>query len=773
MGGFGIPERIESYRLLHSIASGGMGDVFLAVDERTDERVALKVIRPIFSTPSGAARFRREVELHAKLDHPGIVPYIAAGRWNGPLGELQYLVTRFIEGVDLLTYAAREELGERERLGLIIAVCAAMEHAHGRGVAHRDLKPENILVDRSGVPRILDFGLAATIGSAARDVSRITNEGELIGTVRYMSPEALADRRDASGQTSDIYTIGVLLFELLTGRVPYDVPEHPTFVSYFRAIALEEPRRLSEVLAPSGATGHPLDPVLARCLAYEPQDRYARCAELGADLERYLRGESPAATLPPVRPGRINLASRAGTRGWRRAPLLVAFAISLLAVTVALVTVYPRIRAARVLKHAVATLSRAQVALHHTAYTDSTLDRTVTELGDLLTDLRSIGKRRFFGHLLRFTYWRLGEAYYFRAMSHDDLEALEDCRRSWEAACNCSFDVEIAEFIPRDATFRASILEDPQHVAYSGVAGCRMALAEFQSPVTQLSIAADGLQYALEVATGPFHPNYTLGVDSTNALHQPALVQHDYGASLTRLGVALDSLGLVLEGLESLKSAGRNPDYFRLREAYAAYLVDRGMTYTRVAELSRRAAPLDSAFRCYQEAIAYQDEVVGRARPKTRLSIARSHLIAARLTSGARQTEHTESAWSILDGARADLRRSRPLLRLDHALLEAELRLDLAERAVPAVPFAQHLAAATLALERADSVVVEVPYPVPTARVALSHARLAALSFRRDSGAASLRAARDAISQTRQLVGQDDWPSFHRKLREVEAMLEE
>lgn len=293
-----IPERVGRYRIESQIGAGGMGLVYAARQENPDRLVALKLLRPGLVTPSLLRRFRHEVEALAALQHAGIAHIYEAGTAEieiaGGHFEQPYFAMELIKGDTLMAYAGRNTLGIRERLGLLTAVCDAVQHAHQRGIIHRDLKPANILVDAAGRPKILDFGIARVASADLDAMTRHTEAGQLIGTLAYMSPEQLAGDPEALDTRCDVYSLGVVTFELLTGRLPYDVAGKPLAAAV---------RTITECPAAPLSTWDrafrgDLDTIVAKALEKDATRRYASVHAFSEDLRRFLSHE-PVAARPP------------------------------------------------------------------------------------------------------------------------------------------------------------------------------------------------------------------------------------------------------------------------------------------------------------------------------------------------------------------------------------------------------------------------------------------------------------------------------------------
>ncbi|MFG0317190.1 MAG: protein kinase [Planctomycetota bacterium JB042] len=287
----GDPGTVGRYRLLRRLGEGGMGVVHLAEQDRPRRVVALKLIRPGFASERSLKRFELEAEALAKLGHEGIARVFDAGVADG----VPFLAMERVEGRTLLRYAEEERIDLRARLLLFGRICDAVEHAHRRGVVHRDLKPSNILVEAGGNPRILDFGVARFLDDDdARATTMRTGAGELIGTIQYMSPEqANGDPEPIDGR-ADVYALGVVLFELLTGRLPYDL----------RGLAIPDAARVVRENDPTvPSTVDPtlrgdLDTIVGKALEKEKERRYPSAAALAADVRSFL-ADRPIAAHPP------------------------------------------------------------------------------------------------------------------------------------------------------------------------------------------------------------------------------------------------------------------------------------------------------------------------------------------------------------------------------------------------------------------------------------------------------------------------------------------
>lgn len=287
-----LPERIGRYRIIRLLGEGGMGAVYEAEQDRPRRRVALKVIKTAWATPEIIRRFEREFQLLGRLHHPGIAQIYEAGTANTGIGFQPFFAMEIIHGKSLVEYAQVRHLDTRQRLALMIQVCEAIQHAHQHGIIHRDLKPANIMVDENGHPKILDFGLARVTDSDAQ-ASRQTDVGQLLGTLAYMSPEQVLADPLALDTRSDVYALGVILYELLAGKLPYQLTRH--LHEAVQTIQQVDPNPLSTV---NRMYRGDIETIVARALEKDKARRYASAAELAADIQRYLE-DQPITAKPP------------------------------------------------------------------------------------------------------------------------------------------------------------------------------------------------------------------------------------------------------------------------------------------------------------------------------------------------------------------------------------------------------------------------------------------------------------------------------------------
>jgi len=278
----GEQPKLEDYQIGDKIGEHGQGVVWRAHQLSTNRDVALKCLRggPLGSSKA-MTRFAREIECAARLNHPNVTQIFDSGIHRG----MYYYAMELIDGVHLDDYAEEHELSQRQIVELMLQVCRGVEHAHQRGVIHRDLKPANILVSEDGRPHILDFGLAKAYLEADPDLT-VSTEGDSPGTVPFMSPEQAAGHVTELDTRTDVYSLGVILYQLLTGRLPHDIKGSPHEVR--QRIATEP------IVRPRAAdrrVNRELEALLVKALEHDADDRYATAGEFARDLENYLRGD--------------------------------------------------------------------------------------------------------------------------------------------------------------------------------------------------------------------------------------------------------------------------------------------------------------------------------------------------------------------------------------------------------------------------------------------------------------------------------------------------
>ncbi len=280
-----IPVLRGQYRIVRQIGEGGMGIVYEAEQSLPRRTVALKAVRAGFDSRAVLRRFEQEAHILGRLHHPGIAQIYEAGASNASSGDRAFIAMEFVDGVPLSEWARDKSV--REKIALVATICDAVQHAHQRRVIHRDLKPANILVDKAGHAKILDFGVARLADADTAQDAQPTRAGQLVGTLPYMSPEQVAGDPDEIDARTDVWALGVILYELLAGRLPIEMGDK-SVPQMALAIRDEAPPRLAQI---DRRFAGDLDAITSMALAKERDRRYQSALELGNDLRRFLAHE--------------------------------------------------------------------------------------------------------------------------------------------------------------------------------------------------------------------------------------------------------------------------------------------------------------------------------------------------------------------------------------------------------------------------------------------------------------------------------------------------
>ncbi|MCH2140140.1 MAG: serine/threonine-protein kinase [Phycisphaerales bacterium] len=448
-----IGTQLGHFTIKRVIGSGGMGTVYEALQEKPRRTVALKVMRAGMATHSARRRFQYEVEVLARLRHPCIAQIFEAGT-DIEEGESPWFAMEYLVGARSLTdHASHKSLSMRERLELFARVCDGAHHGHQKGVIHRDLKPGNILVTSHGDPKIIDFGVARSTDSDMAVTTLQTDMGALIGTLQYMSPEQCAADPHDIDVRSDVYALGVVLYELLTDAKPYDVSGQ-AMLEAARMVRDDPPIKPSTV---SRIVRGDIETICLKALEKDRDRRYQSALELQQDIERYLAGD-PIAARRPTLSYQLKLMVRR-----HRVAAILSMALCLLLVISTALLAWLATSQAAALTESRRQASRSQAMIDGitqlitppisdgVVWTPETTWKAVLDHGRTVCDWQTLGTLQSANHVLHVAYFRL-----VLASAYMNVGAFED---ALDMASGTS--AELRKWYPNDdpGLLDASIVE--------------------------------------------------------------------------------------------------------------------------------------------------------------------------------------------------------------------------------------------------------------------------------------------------------------------------
>ncbi|MEQ9207237.1 MAG: serine/threonine-protein kinase [Phycisphaerales bacterium] len=610
-----LPE-IEGFRIVQLLGEGGMGTVYEAEQLQPARRVALKVLRMGYSSQKMVRRFQREAEVLARLKHNGIAQIYEVS-FDDETG-VPYIAMELVEGPTLSKYIQDTQPSIAERIQFAISICDAIEHAHQRGVIHRDIKPSNILIDQSGMPKVLDFGIARITESDVRAVTLNTEVGQILGTLAYMSPEQASGDPTQIDLRSDVYSLGVVIFEMLSGSLPHDTAA-ASLPEAINIIRNQDPSRIGTL---NTKLRGDIDTILSKALEREPDRRYQSVAELGADLRRHLANQ-PIQARPPSVVYQLSKFTK------RNKGLVASLSVIFVLLSIGVVSLsYALQRESAARQEAETSLERANAAYlflegifeglspketegRDTELLLSMLDRAADD-ARMEIDLPAVRAEML--TIIARTYnsvFEYGEASKLLTESLQIMEIESDPDDglvfSTKELLATAFH-KLGDFEQADSIFRELIEDARVHHPESQLATTLRQYSEFTMDDGRFDEALDAVQEAIELS-----PEVAL-------IDQGRLMQQQ-GAVLRRLGRYQEANDSYLKALEYFEESGSD--------------LERSITLNSLAIIARRDHRPEDAERYYLESMAVRESIDARINPDTAATLAN----LGRLYSGMGQYE--------------------------------------------------------------------------------------------------------------------------------------
>jgi len=755
-----LPEALGTWRIEAQLGWGATGIVYRARREAGEPAVALKLFRGGLPTADSVRRFHGEARALARLSHPGIPALVDSGVLELVTGAVPFVATAIVEGRSLRHVIAGERMPHARALELVRELAVVLEYAHGQHVVHRDLKPDNIVIDTEGHPHVLDFGLARLVDPDRPLSTRVTQLGQIIGTIPYMSPEQAQATDQPVDARSDLYALGVIAYELFAGRLPYEIPSdslHRAIV----AIMTAEPRQLGEV-APACRGG--IERIVHRLLAKRLDDRYPSAADLRVDLERLRAGKSirkPRLRTAPARRSStvaiaasvavaaVAIAAAGGFRLWNESPGRVA----------------ARERAE--VGDVMGDVNAAYELVHRGSRTQQSVSRALELLTSAHERLNTVSDNGGYGKLTLYVLSRKAEAHFILGTMNWDIEQLRSAKTTLGTAWGYGNK-------PIQPPFDPQTHPEVDNFEYAeiatGMAGVELALGELETPLEHAELAVQDIRDATSATWGTYR--------AAPPESELARERHRfYCMTLNTSAYAYAMRGRLTGNLADLDTAlvhGRRAD--RLWNAPAipgprgSMVHGLGEAWLARAAITGAAAERDSARAAFERAFRYH---TARSSPsafrETHAALVRLALLDAQATTdpGARHAalatvfERYRLAHALASAAVDSLREARD------QVLEAELLTALA-----AAGDTGGVSVVDSNLTAAERVLVRERFPLQYADAMRVRATHHALRWRSggDEGERSraLRCLRTAL----EIVTADDDPRGHERLRRDLAALE-